>query len=72
MAIKSVIKTRNTEDLDIERYALEKSEGCPYLIQLYAAFQTRYTACFVMEYVRGGSLGDFIWNYSPVDSDIIK
>ncbi|XP_040195315.1 protein kinase C-like [Rana temporaria] len=72
VAIKSVIKTRNTYDLDIERYAMEKSQGCPFLIQLYAAFQTPLTACFVMEYASEGSLRDFIWKYSPVDSDYIQ
>lgn len=73
VAIKSVVKTEDQRDfIEIERKVLQMAAGCPFLTQLYTTFQTRDSACFVMEYISGGDLYDFSVNHFPLDISVIR
>ncbi|XP_075687480.1 protein kinase C delta type-like [Rhinoderma darwinii] len=56
MAVKMITKRDNTEVIMRERRILLAARDCPFLCHLYAAQQSRESACFITEYLSGGSL----------------
>ncbi|XP_069824195.1 protein kinase C delta type-like isoform X2 [Dendropsophus ebraccatus] len=55
-----------------EKRVLELAGGSPFLTASYATFQTVDYLCYVMEYLRGGDLFDFLNTRAPLDEDTIR
>ena len=60
-AIKCVKKKANNQEKSLkhqekEFYVWREAAGHPNIISLYAAFETNRAYCFVMDYVKSGSL----------------
>ncbi|XP_063312442.1 protein kinase C delta type-like [Pelobates fuscus] len=63
------------DDMDktlLERRVLEVATGCHFLTNLYASFQTENRVFFVMEYVNGGNLEQFMNRHGKLDRDAVR
>ncbi|CAH2222269.1 kinase C delta type isoform X3 [Pelobates cultripes] len=63
------------DDMDktlLERRVLQVATGCHFLTNLYASFQTENHVFFVMEYVNGGDLEQFMNRHGKLDRDAVR
>ncbi|OCT60662.1 hypothetical protein XELAEV_18046683mg [Xenopus laevis] len=78
VALKIVKKRRmlnNAKDTDsfmVERRVLQEAKNYPFLTCAYGAFQTPKLLCFVMEYLPGGDLANFLDRFAPLDERDIQ
>jgi len=69
---KNNLMLRNQmEQVFIERDILSFTDN-PFVVSMYASFETRKHLCLVMEYVEGGDCASLLKNTGPLPSDMSK
>jgi microtubule-associated serine/threonine kinase len=76
LALKKINKTnlmlRNqVEQVFVERDILSFTDN-PFVVTMYASFETKKHLCLVMEYVEGGDCASLLKNTGPLPSDMAK
>ncbi|XP_053319659.1 protein kinase C delta type-like [Spea bombifrons] len=69
-AVKKVKKKHLRGSIQIEEQVLEMSAGCRFLVQGYSSFETERHLVYVMEYLCGGTLHDYLAVNSILDNNI--
>lgn len=59
------------EQVFVERDILSFTDN-PFVVTMYASFETRKHMCLVMEYVEGGDCASLLKNTGPLPSDMAK
>jgi microtubule-associated serine/threonine kinase len=69
---KNNLMLRNqVEQVFIERDILSFTDN-PFVVSMYASFETRKHLCLVMEYVEGGDCASLLKNTGPLPSDMAR
>ncbi|XP_070509626.1 microtubule-associated serine/threonine-protein kinase 3 [Chironomus tepperi] len=69
---KNNLMLRNqVEQVFVERDILSFTDN-PFVVTMYASFETRKHLCLVMEYVEGGDCASLLKNTGPLPSDMAK
>lgn len=69
---KNNLMLRNqVEQVFVERDILSFTDN-PFVVSMYASFETRKHLCLVMEYVEGGDCASLLKNTGPLPSDMAK
>lgn len=69
---KNNLMLRNqVEQVFIERDILSFTDN-PFVVTMYASFETRKHLCLVMEYVEGGDCASLLKNTGPLPSDMAR
>ncbi|XP_018101761.1 protein kinase C delta type [Xenopus laevis] len=71
VAMKVIDKAEDERSIVKEVRLMRMASGCPFLCHAHAAFQTKLTACIVMEYASGNSLKKFIKRTGKLKMDAI-
>ncbi|KAM4704994.1 protein kinase C theta type-like [Rhinophrynus dorsalis] len=76
VAIKCVEKKhllgKSRNKIMVEQRVLEVAGGCRFLTHAYATFETKEHLYYVMDYLAGGDLFEFLCTNKMLDSDTIK
>ncbi|XP_018101172.2 protein kinase C delta type-like [Xenopus laevis] len=71
VAMKVIDKAEDERSIVKEVRLMRMASGCPFLCHAHTAFQTKLTACIVMEYASGNSLKKFIKGTGKLKTDDI-